>query len=104
MIHRLVAEAFVPGREVGLEVAHNNGNRQDNRAENLRWTTRKDNLADKLLHGTWGRKLTQEQAEEIRDLYQSGGITQTELGNRFGVTQATVSKIVRRDRWKEPVD
>ena len=104
MVHRLVAEAFVPGREVGLEVAHNNGNRQDNRAENLRWTTRKDNHADRKKHGTWGRKLTSEEVKEIRTIYGAGGITQSDLGRQFGVTQATVSKIVRGDTWAEQID
>lgn len=32
--------------------AHENGNRRDNRLSNLRWKTLKDNIADKVRHGT----------------------------------------------------
>ena len=45
LVHRLVAKAFVPGWHEGLEVNHKNGNRADNRAENLEWVTRGENHA-----------------------------------------------------------
>jgi len=35
-VHRLVAEAFIPNSDNLLVVDHINGNRQDNRVENLR--------------------------------------------------------------------
>lgn len=42
VIHRLVAAAFVDGE--GPEVNHKNGCKTDNRAENLEWVTRSENV------------------------------------------------------------
>ena len=44
-VHRLVAEAFVPGYEPGLTVTHKNLDKTDNRISNLEWISFRDNLA-----------------------------------------------------------
>ena len=45
-VHRLVALAFVknPKPEIYKEVDHIDGNKENNRADNLRWTNRKGNM------------------------------------------------------------
>lgn len=100
MIHRLVAEAFVDGRAPGLEVAHSNGDKTDNRASNLRWVTRAENHADKRLHGTSGRKIDIDTAREIRRQC-SEGKARREVAAQFALTYSTVGKIVRGDLWEE---
>ena len=53
-VNRLVAEAFhgAPPSDQH-QAAHLNGQRSDDRAENLAWKTPSENHADKIVHGTW---------------------------------------------------
>ena len=46
LIHRLVAEAFIPNPDNLPQVNHKNKNRADNTVENLEWYTAQDNLYD----------------------------------------------------------
>lgn len=51
-VHQLVAAAFLGPRPEGLEVCHNNGDQYDNRVENLRYDTHRENIRDQVRHGT----------------------------------------------------
>jgi DNA invertase Pin-like site-specific DNA recombinase len=87
---------------------HHCDNRACIRPSHLFAGTNQDNMDDmnaKGRHGTtgkpnWARRLTQEQAREIRALYATGE-TQTALAKRFGVDQTAVSSIVRNKTYRE---
>jgi hypothetical protein len=100
--HKLVLEAFVSVCPEGMECCHNDGNQQNNRLENLRWDTPKNNHADKLKHGTsntgercnWA-KLTKAQVISIRADIR----TQKEIATEYGVQQSQISRIKNGVRW-----
>lgn len=107
-VHRLVLEAFVGLRPEGLECCHEDGDRANNRLGNLRWDTHASNMADMRRHGTDPRgerhgmaKLTEHDVREIRRRYAVGGVSQASLGREFGVTQRSVSYVVRRVTWPD---
>lgn len=47
-IHRILAEAFIPNPNEYKEVDHINRDSRDNRIENLRWSTRRLNVRNKV--------------------------------------------------------
>ena len=105
-VNRLVCAAFhgeCPDDKE--EAAHGDGDRLNNRPENLRWATKLENAADKHRHGTTVRgtrvntnKLTEAQVLEIRRRLAEGEYG-TELAKEFGVHQTVISKINRREIW-----
>ena len=46
-VHRLIAETFIDNPENKKTVDHIDGNKQNNCAENLRWATMKEQLANR---------------------------------------------------------
>lgn len=47
------------------------------------------------------KKVTKENVEKIRRLYNEGAHTQKELGGIFGLTQTAVSAIIRNEIWRD---
>jgi hypothetical protein len=51
-VHQLVAKAFLGPKPTPLhEVCHNDGDHLNNRADNLRWGTKSENMYDRVTHG-----------------------------------------------------
>ena len=103
LVHVLVLNQFVGPCPSGQECRHLNGNRSDNRLENLIWGTPSENAQDKVLHGTDSRgerhhnsKLTGSVVIEIRNRPESS----YELADQYGVTSATIRDLRNGRRWK----
>ena len=65
-VHRLVAEAFVPNPKNFPEVNHKHGNKADNRASELEWTTRHDNMRHAISTGLFVPKAPEPIRKPIR--------------------------------------
>jgi hypothetical protein len=94
-IHRLVAESFLPNPKNKEDVNHKNGDKLDNRVENLEWCTRKENIHHAIKTGNFGRSrsstLSSIDVSFIRK--NQGIIKQTDLAKKFGVCRGYISKI-----------
>jgi hypothetical protein len=107
LVHRLVAQTFLPKSKFP-EVNHKNGNRRDNRPENLEWVTSMENKRQAWKMGLyvkpgqlhWNAKLDREKVSKIRELYSGGNYTQQEIADEFKVSLMTISLVVRWKIWK----
>lgn len=94
-IHRLVAEHFVPNRDPRNRhyVNHKDGNKLNNRADNLQWVTAGQNIQhafDNGLNATF-RKLGWSQVAKIRN---SPNASQEHLAKTYGVSIRTIFNII----------
>lgn len=103
LTHRVVLMTFVgPPPSHIHQGAHNDGNPANNRLDNLRWATPKENNADKVAHGTFplgerahSSKLTDDQVRYIRECDLSG----SRLAAMFGVTRRTIDRARCGEGW-----
>lgn len=97
-LHVAVLTAFVGPCPEGREAAHRNGDRRDNRLENLRWTTHTENIADKQRHGSCSARrrpnLRTEERAEIRRRREAGE-SRAAVAAAFRVCFQTVSNACR---------
>jgi hypothetical protein len=101
-VHRLVASGFLKEQPDGHEVRHLDGNPKNNKASNLEWGTRADNVSDAIRHGTHSgpKCFDGETALEIRQAYARGEFSQREASKMYGVSRGTIAKLLRGDTYK----
>lgn len=109
LAHRLVALNFLDNPNSLPQVNHKNGNKTDNRVENLEWVTRLENMRHSWANGfhrsprgaaAHHAKLTVEQVEQIKELLKQPHANMAAIGRQFGVTCTHVSRIRSGTHWK----
>lgn len=103
-VANLVARAFIGPKPPGLHCCHNNGDKQDSRACNLRYDTVMANVEDAIRHRlrpgvrSHSAKLLPRQVIAIY-LAKGSGMTAAEIGLQFGVGERNVCHIWAKQTW-----
>lgn len=109
-VHVLIAAAFLGPRPSGQVCRHfPDRNPANNRADNIRYGTQKDNMEDARIHGTRIKgethgmsRFTSEIVLAMRADYKadpSEGWT-ARLATKYKTDPRTIHRIIRRERWK----
>lgn len=109
-IHSLVMEAFVGPRPLGTDINHKNGDKADNRLENLEYCSRSQNMTHAVKTGLMPPppikrgtsqhlcRLDEKQVRRIRAWHaEGGGVAQ--MARHYDVGESTIRNIVRRTSW-----
>ena len=105
-VHKLVTEAFLGPRPALLEVCHRDGDRANNRIENLRYDTRTNNYLDNVRLGRDNKavgeaagsaKLTEDNVRFIRA--NADKLGQREMGRMFDVSHNAIKWVITRKSW-----
>jgi hypothetical protein len=101
--HRLVASAFCDHVEGATEVNHKDGDRSNNRADNLEWVTRQENAELARAKGgvgrSWGRPASKLSPEAIADIL-TRQLSAKAYASKYDVTVRHIYKIWAGDQWK----
>lgn len=110
-VHRLVAVQFIPNPLAKISVNHIDGNKHNNKVENLEWATISENMIHAVKLGLVTpptasgeahplAKLNLVDIEMIKILAQHD-FTKTQIAKRFNVHETNIGEIIRGTSWKQ---
>jgi len=107
-LHRVIALAFIENPEHKLCINHKNGNKLDNRVENLEWCTHSENIIHAYKTGLWkpvngerqgSSKLKEADVIKIKELLKTK-LSQEEIASGFNINRKVISLIKNNMAWK----
>lgn len=108
MVHRLVAIAFIgEPADPTFEVAHLDGNGENNTVQNLKWCSHRDNIAMKVDHGTiqsGDRHYASVKDEIVAELVAKhvAGMSPQDLSREYSIHVQTVRRKLREAKRLRP--
>lgn len=102
-VHRAVCEAWHGPPNEDQETRHANGNKHDNRHENLSWGTRKENISDNAKNGTLpiGERHGHAKLSEVDvRAILSDKRKHKSIASDYRVSLRLIGMIKRREIWK----
>jgi hypothetical protein len=118
-VHRLVAAAFIPNPKKKPCINHKDGDRTNNKVNNLEWCTHSENTIHAYENGLFpddmnsgsknGRsKLNEAQVKEIRTRFKKADKQTTfikdiyqELMRDYGVSRSTIRRVIKGTHWQK---
>lgn len=110
-VHQILAVEYFGEKCIGMTVNHIDGDKLNNKKENLEMISRRDNVKHQwesglaFNRGKETRKLSEDKVRYIRDNYtpfkKTGENTLSALAEKFGVSKTVIKKVVNRATYKE---
>lgn len=102
LVHRMVAECYIPNPENKPEVNHWDGDKLNNHESNLIWSTSKENIEHYHIHLNKKKigekpnsKLNYQQMTDIYKYSQVDGIYSKILAKKYNVATSTISRAIK---------
>jgi len=107
LVHRLVAENFIPNPNNKPEVNHKFGVKSDNRVSQLEWCTKLENMDHSVITGLSAQgerhpksKLTDKDVLAIREKYNPVSYSSKKLSQEYNICLRNIQSIISRKIWK----